>query len=222
MPFAETLEAMDKLYKAGKFKQLGLSNFTAFEVAEVVLTCKYNNWVRPTIFQARYSCIVRSIEAELIPACRRYGLDIVVYSPIAGGLLSGKILDKETIPSEGRYADESVRKTYWKDSTFDALKELKEAADKNGLTMIEIGLRWMMHHSKLNMKDGKDGIILGASSIAHLDSNLSDLEKGPLPEDVLQALDRAWMIAKVNTPNYWHLDLAYTYDTKKVLFGDFL
>ena len=51
VPFAETLETMDKLHKEGKFVQLGLSNFTAFEVAEVVMTCKYNNWVRPTIYQ---------------------------------------------------------------------------------------------------------------------------------------------------------------------------
>ncbi|XMA13692.1 hypothetical protein WAI453_006483 [Rhynchosporium graminicola] len=49
--FAETLAAVDKLHKEGKFVRLGLSNFTAFEVAEVVLTCKFNNWVRPTIYQ---------------------------------------------------------------------------------------------------------------------------------------------------------------------------
>lgn len=51
VPFAETLEAVDKLHKAGRFVQLGLSNFTAFEVAEVVMTCKANGWVRPTIYQ---------------------------------------------------------------------------------------------------------------------------------------------------------------------------
>lgn len=57
VPFAETLEAVDKLHKQGKFVQLGLSNFTAFEVAEVVLTCKYNGWVRPTIYQGMYNAI---------------------------------------------------------------------------------------------------------------------------------------------------------------------
>ena len=51
VPFAETLEAVDKLHKAGKFVQLGLSNYTAFEVAEIVITCKANGWVRPTIYQ---------------------------------------------------------------------------------------------------------------------------------------------------------------------------
>lgn len=52
-PFAETLEALDKLHKAGKFVRLGISNFTAFEVAEVCLTCKYNGWVRPTVYQGK-------------------------------------------------------------------------------------------------------------------------------------------------------------------------
>ena len=50
-PFAETLEAVDKLHKAGKFVRLGLSNFTAAEVAEVVMICKYNGWVQPTIYR---------------------------------------------------------------------------------------------------------------------------------------------------------------------------
>lgn len=85
-PLAETLEAINRLHKAGKFVRLGLSNFTAAEVAEVVMTCKYNGWVRPTVYQAMYNAITRGIDAELVPACRRYGIDIVVYNPIAGGL----------------------------------------------------------------------------------------------------------------------------------------
>ncbi len=215
---------MDKLHKAGKFKQLGLSNFTAFEVAEVVMTCKYNGWVRPTIYQGMYNCILRSIEAELIPACHRYGLDVVIYSPIAGGLLSGQVRDKDTIPTEGRFSNKFMggmaRGRYWRDSTFDALREVREAAEHHGISMVEVALRWMVHHSKLALTaPGNDGIIIGASSLQHLESNLDDLAKGPLPDDVVQALDRAWLIAKPETANYWHLDLEYTYDTKQALFS---
>ena len=94
-PFAETLEAVDRLHKAGKFVRLGLSNFTAAEVAEVVMTCKYKGWVRPTVYQAMYNAITRGIEAELVPACRRYGIDIVIYNPIAGGLFRYVISDSE-------------------------------------------------------------------------------------------------------------------------------
>ncbi|KAK5239589.1 hypothetical protein LTR16_011733, partial [Cryomyces antarcticus] len=104
VPFAETLRAVDALHRAGKFVQLGLSNFAAFEVAEVVMTCKANGWVRPSIYQGMYNAITRSIEAELIPACRRYGLDIVVYNPIAGGIFSGKYKSAD-VPTEGRYSD---------------------------------------------------------------------------------------------------------------------
>lgn len=71
IPFTEPLAALDKAHKEGKFVQLGLSNFTAFEVAEVVMHCKYNNWVRPSIYQGMYNAITRSLETELIPACRR-------------------------------------------------------------------------------------------------------------------------------------------------------
>ena len=57
VPFAETLEVLNELHKEGKFVQLGLSNFTAFEVAEVVITCKERGWVRPTIYQGMYNAI---------------------------------------------------------------------------------------------------------------------------------------------------------------------
>lgn len=57
VPFAETLEAVNELYKEGKFKQLGLSNYTAFEVAEIVILCAERGWVRPTIYQAMYNAI---------------------------------------------------------------------------------------------------------------------------------------------------------------------
>ncbi|WDK19755.1 aldo/keto reductase [Colletotrichum graminicola] len=223
-PFAETLEALDKLHKQGKFVRLGLSNFTAFEVAEVVLTCKYNGWVRPTVYQGMYNVITRSLESELIPALRRYGLDLVVYNPIAGGLFSGKIKSKDMVPTEGRFSDHNgtggnYRRRYFRESTFRALQTIEAAVEKNGLSMIETALRWTVHHSALKIKDGNDGIIIGISSVQQLENNLDHLEKGPLPEEVVQALDQAWAISKADTANYWHLDLEYKYDTRDALFG---
>lgn len=225
-PFAETLEAVDKLHKAGKFVRFGISNFTAAEIAEVVLTCKYNNWVRPTIYQGMYNCITRGIEAELVPACRRYGLDIVVYNPIAGGLFSGKIRSIDNkLEDTSRFGTKgntgaNYRGRYFKESTFRALQTVEKAVEKHaGLTMIETALRWIVHHSQLKIKNGNDGIIIGISSHDQLVSNLDNLEKGPLPEDVVTALDEAWKIAKADAPNYWHKDLVYKYDTQEALFG---
>ncbi|OAQ61738.1 aflatoxin B1 aldehyde reductase member 2 [Pochonia chlamydosporia 170] len=224
-PFQETLEAMDKLHKAGKFVRLGISNFTAYEVAEVMMICKYNNWVRPSIFQGMYNCITRNIEAELFTACRRYGLDIVVYNPLAGGLFSGKIKSQDMVPESGRFSDVSseqganYRKRYFRESTFKAIQLVEGAVEKHNLTMIETALRWVVHHSKLKIKDGNDGILIGVSSVAQLEDNLNNLEKGPLPEEVVKALDEAWQVSKADSTNYWHGDLDYGYDPKQVLFG---
>ncbi|KAJ6095192.1 hypothetical protein N7467_002705 [Penicillium canescens] len=104
VPFSETLEAVNELHKEGKFVRLGLSNYTAFEVAEIVVICNERGWVRPTIYQAMYNAITRSIETELVHACRRYGLEIVIYNPLAGGIFSGKYKAKD-VPADGRYSD---------------------------------------------------------------------------------------------------------------------
>jgi aflatoxin B1 aldehyde reductase len=227
IPFTEPLRRLNELHKQGKFVRLGLSNFTAFEVTEIVMHCKYNGWVRPTIWQGMYNAIQRNIETELIPVCRRFGIEIVVYNPIAGGLFSGKIQSNQEVPSEGRYSDKvgamgSVyRKRYFeKDATFEALRLIQPVAEKHGLTLLETAFRWLTHHSKLNIKDGgNDGIIIGVSSQAQLESNLTDLEKGPLPEEVVNVLDQAWTVTQPTAVVYWHKELKYGYDTVKELFG---
>jgi aflatoxin B1 aldehyde reductase len=171
-----------------------------------------------------YNAITRNIETELIPACKRYGLDIVVYNPIAGGLFSGKFKIDE-IPQEGRFSDTGgqmgvrYRQRYFRDANFDALRIIEPVVQKHGLTLIETAFRWIVHHSKLDIKGGNDGIIMGVSSLEQLKQNLKDVEKGPLPEEVVKVLDEAWLIAKPTSTEYWHLDLKYTYDVRKALYG---
>ncbi|CBX94630.1 hypothetical protein LEMA_P116330.1 [Plenodomus lingam JN3] len=211
VPFEETLEAVNELHKAGKFVNLGLSNYAAWEVAEIYNICKERGWVKPTIYQAMYNAITRAIEPELIPACRKYGLDIVVYNPLAGGLFSGKIKSAAIQPTEGRFGTKAektgqmYRDRYFKEATFNALKIVEEAAEAHNLTLLEIALRWAVHHSALRtrVKGGNDGVIIGVSSFAQLESNLADLEKGPLPEEVVKALDKAWLTAKATAPTYF-------------------
>lgn len=83
---------------------------------------------------------------------------------------------------------------------FDAISSLSKTAASLNLTLLEASLRWMSHHSGLN---AKDGIIIGASSMHHLEENLTDLEKGPLPKEMVKAFDDAWEHVKVCCPSYF-------------------
>ncbi|CAI7566582.1 unnamed protein product [Penicillium pancosmium] len=230
VPFAETLEEVHKLYQEGKFKRLGLSNYTSFEVAEIVILCTERGWVRPTIYQAMYNAITanrdqsaRNIETELIPCCRRYGLEIVIYNPLAGGVLSGKYKADaiSQAPTEGRFSDKNTtgalyRKRYMNQPILDAVNLISPIAVKYNLTLPEIAFRWLNHHSQLRL--GKDGILIGVSSIEQLHSNIEATRKGGLPGEVVDTLDEAWMCVKATSADYWHLDLKYTYDTEAALF----
>ena len=224
-PFDEALQVCNDMHKEGKFVRLGLSNYTAFEVAEIAAICRERGWVRPTIYQGMYNAITRSLESELMVACWRYGLEIVVYNPLAGGLFSGKIKSADLVPQEGRYSDTAqsgkmYRARYFRDATFEALRMVEEIAGKHGLTLIEIALRWCVHHSALKIKDGgRDGIIIGVSSYGQLEENLRDLQKDPLPEEVVKVLDEAWAVTKGTTPNYWHGELEYPKDITERFSG---
>ena len=175
VPFETTLEALDNLYREGKFSTLGLSNFCAFEVAEIATIARERKWVQPRIYQAMYNGITRAIEVELVPVCRKWGIDIVAYNPIGGGLFSGKYKPNE-IPKVGRFSDVSenfsddlarqgklYRERYLQQQQHDAIAHLDPVVRSHGLTLIETALRWCLHHSALRM-DRSDGIIIGCSS----------------------------------------------------------
>lgn len=209
VPIEETAEEMNKLYKEGKFKVFGISNFAAWEVARLVEICIAKGYVRPRVYQAMYNALTRSLEEELLPCCRHYGIDIVVYNPLAGGILSGRYKSLD-VPDAGRFsnapgnkqAGENYRKRYFNSIYLEALAKLEPVLNRHNLTMVETALRWVVHHSKLRVFDG-DGIIIGASSSQQLEANLKDFEKGKLPEEVVEALGDAWASVKVVAPKYW-------------------
>ena len=78
-PFAETFESLDVAYRAGKFAELGLSNFSPREVEDCVALCKDKGWVVPTVYQGHYNAVARGGEAELFPLLRRLGIRFYAY-----------------------------------------------------------------------------------------------------------------------------------------------
>ncbi|KAG8809906.1 hypothetical protein FRC17_003180 [Serendipita sp. 399] len=205
-PFENTIAEVDALYKEGKFEIFGLSNYAAWEVAEIVGICKAKGYVQPKIYQAMYNAITRAIEEELVPCLRKFGIRLVVYNPLAGGYLAGKV-STSSIPAakEGRFGGDSMmakmyRERYLLGAYADALETIREVAEKHQLRLSEVALRWVQHHSVLTPSDG---VILGASSAQQLEDNCSDSEKGPLPDEVVATLDLAWSKVGMNCPKYW-------------------
>lgn len=154
--------------------------------------------------------LARALEVELEPCLRKFGISFVIYNPLAAGLFSGKYSTISVEPSEGRFSDAGgtgpmYRTRYFKESVMKAFAVIEPVAKKYTIPLIEVGLRWCVHHSKLQLQqdDGYDGIILGFSSYNQLQQNVEACEKAPLPEEVVQALDRAWDICRGDAATYW-------------------
>jgi aflatoxin B1 aldehyde reductase len=208
-PFEDTLREVNALHKEGLFNRFGISNFMSWEVAKICELCEKNGWIKPTVYQGVYHALQRTIEAELFPCLRHYGVSLYCFQPLAGGFLTGRYTRDQNEFEPGSRFDPKIMQgklhhgRYWNDSYFDALDILREAGDKHGLTVAEVSLRWLEHHSTMK-REFNDAIIVGASSTKHLEENLADLEKGPLPEDVVEAVEKAWLRTKAVAPKYWH------------------
>jgi len=196
-----TLEACEKLFKDGKFRELGLSNYASWQVADIWHICRRNGWMIPSVYQGRYNAITRDVESELFPAVRNFGIRFYAYNPLAGGLLTGRYSQIGNVPREGRFALKSAYlDRFWKKSYFDAIEVVQNASEQAGLSMIQMALRWLLRYSFLKGPIG-DGVILAASNLKQWECNLNSLS-GELPMKVVEALDRAWGITRQDCPSY--------------------
>jgi aflatoxin B1 aldehyde reductase len=149
------------------------------------------------------------VEPELFPCLRKYGIAFYEFNPLAGGFLTDRYHREEQNLEEGSRFDpnrtqgQNYRRRYWNDAYFDALDILRPVAKKHGLSEAECALRWVTNHSLMKREYG-DAIIIGASSARQLDENLANLEKGPLPDDVIKAFDEAWAKVKGVCASYFH------------------
>ncbi|KAI0975217.1 Aldo/keto reductase [Xylaria arbuscula] len=193
-PYEDTLRAVNELHREGYFNRFGVSNYMAWEVAQMCEISEKHGWIKPTAYEGHYHALQRRVEDELFPCLRHYGISFYVYSPLASGFLTGRY-------ERGQPVGNFHLQYHWNKDYYDALDVIKPVAQKLGLTVSEMALRWLVHHSALRRELG-DAIILGAGSLGNLENNLTDLEKGPLPEEAVKALDDGWLACKGGCGKY--------------------
>lgn len=200
-PIEEALDTVAELYEEGKIKELGLSNYPAWQVVDIYNKCPKHNCPLPSIYQGMYNSLCRNVEPELFPAIREMGIKFYAFNPLAGGLLTGKHEHFDDTPQPGRFERlKSYRDRYWKKTYFNAIEYIKISCDKEGIPIAEAAYRWLAFHSKLN---NNDAIILGASKLEQMAQNISCLRNGVLPEHIIEAINDAWEIARPDSPSYF-------------------
>jgi aflatoxin B1 aldehyde reductase len=206
-PIESTLSAVQELHDEGLFEEFGLSNFSAWQVAEASEIAARHGWIRPSVYQGLYNAITRAVEPELFKCLGNYGIRFHAYNPLAGGAFSKNFAGSAAVAAGSRFDSSTAqgkfyRDRYWNDAYFDALAEIHRSCEGHGLDAISVALRWLIHHSQLNA-ERNDGIIIGASSLEHLRHNLTAVTEGPLPTEVLAAIDNAALKAQPKWPPYF-------------------
>lgn len=196
---AETLSTVAELVAEGKIGALGVSNYAAWQIAEVNHTADGVGAPRPIAAQQLYNLLARRIEDEYVEFASVAGLTTVVYNPLGGGLLTGRhSFDND--PAEGRFGSSRLaamyKERYWNAAIFEAIQQLSVIAEKAGIPLTELALRWLV------AKPAAGPILLGGSKVEHLRSNIAAVAKGPLDADVVEACDDVGAALRGPMPSY--------------------
>jgi len=202
-PIQDTLEACWELHQSGKFREFGLSNYAAWQVAEITHLCESNGWMMPNVYQGMYNPLTRDVERELLPCLRNYGIRFYAYNPLAGGMLTAKHPAISGDYGGGRFdLNKSYRERYWIEKYFEATTMIAEACRKYDTAPANAALRWLIHHSMLSAAAG-DALILGASRISHLTENIAACDAGPLPSEIVRTFDQGWEMTRPACMKYF-------------------
>jgi aryl-alcohol dehydrogenase-like predicted oxidoreductase len=196
---AETLGTVAKLVAEGKIGALGVSNYAAWQIAEVNHTADDVGAPRPVAAQQLYNLLARRIEEEYAEFAAVTGLTTIVYNPLGGGLLTGRH-SFDSDPAEGRFGNSRLasmyKQRYWNAAIFEAVQQLSVVADKAGMPLTELALRWLV------AKPAAGPILLGGSKVEHLRSNIAAVAKGPLDDELVEACDDVGAALRGPMPNY--------------------
>lgn len=198
VPVEETLRALDQLRQDGKILYTALSNVRAHEAAEALVQAARLGLVGFQGLQPRYSVFQREAEESLFPLARRFGLGVMVYNPLAGGLLSGKHQPGKPPARNTRFAlpqiGEVYRQRYWDERLLKEAVVLKREAEKHDLSPVTGAVAWALANPDVTCA------IIGASRPQQLAENLRAAET-TLPRVFRERLDRVWFDLPRRPPN---------------------
>ena len=182
-PMEETLRALDTLVQQGLVRYIGVSNWAAWQIAKALGISERLGLARFDSLQAYYTIAGRDLEREIVPMLQSEGLGLLVWSPLAGGLLSGKY----TRQSSG---ETGSRRTTFDfppvqiDRAYDVIDVMRGIADAKGVSVAQIAIAWLLHQPVVT------SVIIGAKRLDQLDDNIAATNVALSVED-LAALDRA-------------------------------
>jgi len=194
-PLDETLRAFDDLIRAGKIRYAGCSNYSGWQLMKALSISERLRISRYVSQQINYSLVARDAERELVPAGLDQRAGILVWSPLQGGLLSGKFRRGQPRPSESRFNTLEVAGTVDDDRLYRIVDVLAEIAGQRGVSVSQVALNWVTR------KPGVDTVIIGARNEQQLRDNLA-AATWALTEAEVEGLDE---VSALPLPYpYWH------------------
>jgi aryl-alcohol dehydrogenase-like predicted oxidoreductase len=197
-PLEESLRAVDDLVRQGKVRYIACSNHYAYQVALFLGIAERRGLERMTCVQPLYNIVNRDIEVELLPLCGEQGLGVVVYSPLARGVLTGKYRTGQPYPegSRGARGDRRMQQTELREASFAVTEALRPRAEAHGCTLSQFALAWTLANPLVT------SAIIGPRTMEQLEDNLPALEVRLTPADEA-AVDE-------QVPPGWHTGRGYT------------
>jgi len=180
-PVGETLRALDTLVQQGKVRYIGCSNWQAWKIAKALGISEYKNLARFDTLQAYYSIAGRDLEREIVPLLEAEKIGLLVWSPLAGGLLSGKFSRTQQQPTDSRRTDYDFP-IVDKERTWNILDVMAPIAKAHGCSPARVSLAWLMARPVVT------SVIIGAKRLDQLQDNLAAVEF-TFTEDELRQLD---------------------------------
>jgi len=175
-PLEETLRALEKLVRDGKVLYLGASNYSAWQVATGLGIAAKNGWPRFDVIEPMYNLVKRQAEAEILPLARAEGLGVITYSPVGGGLLSGKY-GPDHKPEVGRIVTNAEYTSRYREPwMFETAAAFTGFAKKKGVHPVSLAVAWVAAHPDVTCP------IIGARSVEQLKPSLEALKVNMTPE----------------------------------------